>query len=93
MQMNEDFITLTGTVKTEKTQNEDLYIIEDKNDPDYKLLKKKIKINRIIKNMKGILIVLTMLIVGMASTASAAMKHYGGNAPIDTIEKNQRGGE
>lgn len=42
---------------------------------------------------KSTLIMLTVLIVGMVSTASAAMKHYGGNAPIDTIEKNQRGGE
>lgn len=42
---------------------------------------------------KRILVVLTLLMIGTASTTSAAMKHYGGNAPIDTIEKNQRGGE
>ncbi|MBN2857330.1 MAG: hypothetical protein JXN63_02905 [Candidatus Delongbacteria bacterium] len=56
MQMNEDFITITGKTETENTEENDLYMIEDKKDPDCKLLKKKIKIKTINKNMKGILV-------------------------------------
>lgn len=56
MLINEDLIAQTGRTKTEQTESNDLFIIEDKNDPDMKLLKKKIKIKPTIKNMKGILV-------------------------------------
>lgn len=54
MQINEDFITQTQKRETVHLSTDDLYVIENRNDPDQKLLKKKIK--SITKNMKGILV-------------------------------------
>lgn len=56
MQINEETTTQKVTTETEQYDANELYVIEDRNDPDFKLLKKKIKIKTTIKNMKGILV-------------------------------------